>query len=171
MACCAKTTKRRRPGCVSTDHALATCHERAETYAPPGAIFVNCSQTGKPRRFRPIMARGRGRRRRVDRVEDARDDARPKHPANTGVVVSPRAAHEARPVGRTHRTAPLSSTARRWLIFRRFNLDPDRAPPRHVSAAHREAQVHRRPLASSSPPSGAACSSPAAPLLWVTPTS
>lgn len=67
---------------------------RGNPRAARGQFSLTVFQTGKPRRkFDRSLARGRGRRRRVDRVENApTTPARQNHPAyRRGRVVSPRA--------------------------------------------------------------------------------
>ena len=127
---------------------------RGNPRAARGQFSLTVFQTGKPRRkfdrsWRAVVAgdgawiASRTRRRRPRAKTTPRIDGFASFPRA-------RAAHEARRSGRSDPTnRPARCQQRRGgvaVISRRFNLDPDRAPPRHVSAAHREAQVHRCPL-------------------------
>ena len=154
---------------------------RGNPRAARGQFSLTVFQTGKPRRnfdrsWRAVVAgdgawiASRTRRRRPRAKTTPRID---------GVASFPRAraAHEARRSGRSDPTnRPARCQQRRGgvaVISRRFNLDPDRAPPAsRLRSSSRSAGAPMSSFASSSPPSGAACSSSAAPRCpRVTPTS
>ena len=136
---------------------------RGNPRAARGQFSLTVFQTGKPRRNFDRSWRGRGRRRRVHRVENApTTPARRVHPAYRRVrVVSPRARRSRgaalRSVG-PKRTRCQQRRGGVAVISRRFNLDPDRAPPAsRLRSSSRSAGAPMSSFASSSPPSGPAC--------------
>ena len=138
---------------------------RGNPRAAHGQFSLTVFQTGKPRRnstdHGAVVAgdgawiASRTRRRRPRAEATPRVDGFASFP-------SARVAHEARRSGRSDPTnRPARCQQRRGggaVISRRFNLDPDRAPPAsRLRSSSRSAGAPMSSFASSSPPSGPAC--------------